>query len=929
MAIDKHCRYTLKQRWLSKSEPELGLGFVDSITDKQIVIQFKTVDCQRCYEIQDAPLVRVRLSVGSMAENCNGLKFIISKIKEQDGLIEYISAGGESINEQDLSDTIDLSTPQNRIKTKQVDANKFFDLRLHALKVKSDLLQSPLRGLQGGCVKLYPHQMYIAENLCKRHEVRVLLADEVGLGKTIEAALTIHRLILTSRIKRVMIIVPDSLVNQWFVEFYCKFNLSFTIIDEDWIEDNEEDLKEALESSQFFICPLGLSNEVPVSDVNWDVICADEVHNIEPKSEAFDLLKTLCSSSPHVILLSATPEQKGRDAHFQRLCLLDSARFHSWEEYCSEQKTYHEIADLAKKLLSHDGLLKKELDQLTVTLKGSKKGDVKEKTTTNEGRKELLNELLDLHGLGRLIFRNVRDTIGGFPKRIFNPTPLSDKKIGKYNDEFKQLLGIEVPEKFSGILSKEDVRIQWLIDFIQNISDQKVLVICKDKNHTIQVFKELEKKTHRKYARFTEDMSLLERDRQAAWFSEENGPLVLFSSPLGAEGRNFQCAQNLVLMDIPFAFDALEQRIGRLDRIGQGSEFFIYTPHVKGSAQEILIRWYDEVLGAFNKPWKGSDQMVHNLKEELGKIIFNQADDSHAVFFEKAKKQVDELAEELEKGRDVLLEINSFNSEEAFEIVSDMQKKDDDEKLDNFMLNAFERHGIEAEDDSNRTYILKAGDGYSQPIPGFKEEGMTVTFSRERALKRDDMTFLTWDHPMVLNSLDSLTTSDLGNASVVLLKASQENIIIDLLFVVNHVLPESLRAERFFPPQPIRIAYDKNLKDVTGLLPQIDSKVQNAKAEVVLSKTDALEYIDPIVKMARGDVDFFVNEITEVARAKMHTELDPVLKRLLKLKKVNAAIKQSELDLLDKEIENLDSGLQQVKIRLDAIRVIACYRPLK
>jgi ATP-dependent helicase HepA len=102
---------------------------------------------------------------------------------------------------------------------------------------------------------------------------------------------------------------------------------------------------------------------------------------------------------------------------------------------------------------------------------------------------------------------------------------------------------------------------------------------------------------------FHEGMSIVERDRAAAWFSEEDsGAQVLLCSEIGSEGRNFQFASHLVMFDLPFNPDLLEQRIGRLDRIGQAHDIQIHVPYLEKTAQSVLVRWYHEGLDAFDTP---------------------------------------------------------------------------------------------------------------------------------------------------------------------------------------------------------------------------------------------------------------------------------------------------------------------------------------
>jgi ATP-dependent helicase HepA len=94
-------------------------------------------------------------------------------------------------------------------------------------------------------------------------------------------------------------------------------------------------------------------------------------------------------------------------------------------------------------------------------------------------------------------------------------------------------------------------------------------------------------------------MNLLQRDRNAAFFADPEGARLLVASEIGAEGRNFQFAQHLIFWDLPFHPDMLEQRIGRLDRIGQRGDVHLHLAAVAGSPQEVLLRWLHEGLDAF------------------------------------------------------------------------------------------------------------------------------------------------------------------------------------------------------------------------------------------------------------------------------------------------------------------------------------------
>src|SRR5207253_3100152 len=124
-----------------------------------------------------------------------------------------------------------------------------------------------------------------------------------------------------------------------------------------------------------------------------------------------------------------------------------------------------------------------------------------------------------------------------------------------------------------------------------------------------------------KVAVFHEGLSLIQRDRNAAWFADPHGAHILICSEIGSEGRNFQFAHHLVLFDLPLDPELLEQRIGRLDRIGQTSEIHVHVPYIAGGPTEVLARWYHEGLNAFVNNLEGGSELL----ERFGARIYELA----------------------------------------------------------------------------------------------------------------------------------------------------------------------------------------------------------------------------------------------------------------------------------------------------------------
>src|SRR5690606_34913785 len=141
---------------------------------------------------------------------------------------------------------------------------------------------------------------------------------------------------------------------------------------------------------------------------------------------------------------------------------------------------------------------------------------------------------------------------------------------------------------------------------------------------------------------------------------EENGAQVLLCSEIGSEGRNFQFAHQLVMFDLPFNPDLLEQRIGRLDRIGQHHDIQIIVPYLEHTAQAVLIRWFHEGLDAFEDTGSTVRAVYDTVHDELmGYMAEPLAQERLDDFSHGSRIQHDTLKAQLEAGRDRLLEMNS------------------------------------------------------------------------------------------------------------------------------------------------------------------------------------------------------------------------------------------------------------------------------
>ncbi|MBQ0755746.1 MAG: DEAD/DEAH box helicase family protein, partial [Amphritea sp.] len=343
------------QRWISNTESNLGLGLVTSISNRRVEILFPAVEEERTYADDNAPLSRVIYPVGEHVRNADGLKLTITAFQELNGIIVYQAEDetGEILvlEEKDLDSSVHFSKPHDRLFAGQIDKISRFQLRVETLKHQFAHLQAESYGLLGPRVQLLPHQLYIAHQVARRYAPRVLLADEVGLGKTIEAGLVLHQQLVSGKVSRALIVVPDSLIHQWLIEMLRRFNLRFTILDElrcEALELSDEGVN-PFETAQLVLCNLSFLKSSPdrlvqALDAGWDMLVVDEAHHLvwseEESSPEYICIEALAREVKGLLLLTATPEQLGVNSHFARLRLLDPDRYYSLAQFREEETGY-------------------------------------------------------------------------------------------------------------------------------------------------------------------------------------------------------------------------------------------------------------------------------------------------------------------------------------------------------------------------------------------------------------------------------------------------------------------------------------------------------------------------------------------------------------------------------------------------------------
>ena len=925
--------FIVGQRWISNTEAELGLGIVSKTDHRLVTISYPAAAEQRVYAADNAPLTRVTYRVGDQVYNNDQSSMTIRDWEEIDGYITYSGIDERqqhiSWGEIELDCFVQFSKAQDRLFAGQIDKNSEFQLRQQALDHQQRLSDLSTTGLIGPRIQLLQHQLYIAYEVGCRFAPRVLLADEVGLGKTIEAGLVLHQQLLRGLAQRVLIVVPESLVHQWLVEMLRRFNLHFMLLDEERaLALQESGSNNPFESEQLVLCSVDFIAENPERQdqalaSQWDICVMDEAHHLEwhpeQPSSRYLVAEQLSRVARGLLLLTATPEQVGADSHFARLRLLDPDRFYDLQDFVNEQNHYSQVNELVQQLRS--GKLDTDdsaLIQAVHSLLGTA-FDWQQELKSTCGRQRIIDELLDRHGTGRVLFRNTRHNVSGFPKR-----KLHRHCVNATDDQ-------QLPFACHN-------RVDWLVGWLKQHRQEKVLLICSQRDLAQDLEMHLNLRCGVRSAVFHEGLSLIERDRAAAYFAQpEDGAQILVCSEIGSEGRNFQFAHHLILFDLPTNPDLIEQRIGRLDRIGQTENVCIHVPYLANSQEEALLDWLHRGLNCLESVCPVGNAVFEQFQQPLQQCLQQIEEDPESkttrgefeYLIETTSKRTQALLDELQRGRDQLLELNSCKPEVALKLIEELQGVDDDTHLREFMELAVDVYGVDYETQADGSVIMHPSDHMQcDHFPGLPNDGLTAIFDRNQALSREDLHFLTWEHPMVAGVMDMIISSQLGNASVCTLSLpplKPGTVLIEALFVFSCAAPKSLQITRYIDNACLRLLCDNDRRSLGHIVSadhinRLCQPLKRAKAAQVIQHTrvELQELVAHLEAQALAEQGGMIAKALESAEQSYAQELQ----RMKSLAEVNPNIRQEELEHLEQQAQQCKLHLNQGRIRLDALRVI-------
>lgn len=299
------------------------------------------------------------------------------------------------------------------------------------------------------------------------------------------------------------------------------------------------------------------------------------------------------------------------------------------------------------------------------------------------------------------------------------------------------------------------------------------------------------------------------------------------------------------------------------------------------------------------------------------------------LLIEESHKLNQTLKSKLEQGRDRLLEMHSNGGEEAQRIVEQIASTDGDTNLVTFALSLFDCIGLNQDDKGDNALVVTPSEHMMVPsYPGLPYEGATITFDRDTALSREEMNFISWEHPMIQGGIDLLLSEGVGTSAVSLLKNKAlpvGTMLLELVYLVDAQAPKRSGISRFLPQTPIRLMMDAKGNDLSG---QVEFESFNRQLSPVnrhlASKlvSSVQKDIHQLIEAGEKTIGSKLESVREEAQSEMSRALNGELERLQALKAVNPNIRDEELSAIDEQISELTSYIANAQIQLDSLRLI-------
>jgi SNF2 family DNA or RNA helicase len=516
-----------------------------------------------------------------------------------------------------------------------------------------------------------PYQTETAEAVLRRLRGRAILGDEVGLGKTIEAGLILKEYMLRGMARRVLILTPPALVGQWQEELEQKFGLHFITNDAPAFRSTPE---RAWADNEQVIASLTMARREPHSQairaVPYDLVIVDEAHHLKNRaSQGWRFVNDL--KARHLLLLTATPVQNNLEELYNLVTLLQPGQLKTSRDF---RREFIDSGDprLPKNRLRLRDLLADVMIRNTragVHLNLPRRQAVTISIHPSPAEKEFYQAVSAFvrhywphegagHGsLSRMALQTLLMEAGSSPFSTI-PTLLKMAEAPGLPALTQQRLRELAAAGRDIADSAKALALLKLMQSRPKRADDKVIIFTKYRE-TLRYLDILLRQAGYEPAVYHGELSQEEKDACIAAF-EARLPILLCTEAAG-EGRNLQFCHTMVNYDLPWNPMRIEQRVGRIHRIGQGHEVTIYNLSAEGTIEAQLLDLLDKKINMFEMVIGEMDMILGNLADErdfegIVTDVWVQAESDEDV-----RARMDELAQALSRARDMYLQTRSYD----------------------------------------------------------------------------------------------------------------------------------------------------------------------------------------------------------------------------------------------------------------------------
>ena len=737
---------------------DLGPGRVVEVEARQIVVEFPGAGTTMRLAAGTDALARVVLRPGARARLDRTGERVLVEAVSVEGRLRL--ADGREVDEDELWPLDSTDSPAERLAEGRIDPVEHFALRLDALHLARAREAEGLGSFLGGRIRIFPHQFWVAERATRTDPVRWLLADEVGLGKTVEACLILNHLVQARRVERVLVVAPETLTVQWLGELWRKYHQVFVLLDDarlaDVAKDHGADFnpfdahRKAVISIEQLVGQPKLVEQATAAGI--DLLVVDEAHHLQrpaghPGNPEYRAVSPLCDAGRHVLLLSATPLEDDAHGFFRLLQLLRPEEF-------------PEDAGFEERL---------------------RRGEPLPPSTSSTRRIE----------------------IGGLPPRTGDPVEIDDPTgwaallaleraalslpapnpaVAKEKAR-RVAAALESGSAFEALLKRDegalrdiarradrfDPRLGWLAreGAGWKTRGEKTLVFVHRRESLETVRTALSHRAQLATAVFHEDLSAADRDLQVAQFRRAEGPSILVSTECGGEGRNFEFCRRIVLFDLPWNPVTVEQRIGRLDRIGRSRPVEIVRFRPTSGLGRSVADLYER-LGIYREPLGGVERELAPVEAAISRAAAEGCDGLPEDLLETI---VSGARAALDREREAAfheLHREPFRPERAPAILSRVPD-DLDELTQDVILEASEMLGLHVEPhrDGAHWSVEFGNRARVDSLPGVPGGATFVgTFDRETAVDDESLDYFASGHPFIEGILAELEDGPWGRTTL-------------------------------------------------------------------------------------------------------------------------------------------------------------------